>query len=490
MEVYNALGVEFFPGSGRNYPFIESEPHAIAAIEDLFISTETTPEPTLRLFSVATPRTTGADPGVRAAIHPYDLQIADSQGLRFDTRNFSYSEEQWGDNRWIAKWTAGHTSITAVFNTKNEYPGSFFVSKGYLDPRVVVWRTESVKDILLYQDGEYQSVLRSDRSAVFREGHNCDLQVSEDVALTGETVSVIATNFTPGSGLGFHPGCDVETGLTSIGGVLPDVSGNIILSGQDGCFAFEPKIDFSGSESGSIRRGEFEFRDDCDARCECQDFQRVYRYLRRTWVRYLAIAQRAEEIRDKYHELRDLMVAMKECAERRALRAVIWPVRECTFAALVGICNTTDEPLKDVELTFKITNISDGSELSEEEGPICETVHRVDQETELTMPLPYSLEDPLPLGRVKFRCVAPHSLAYVTFKANYEGQPDQELELCVQPLVIPPPLPPQEEVCAKIKLECKKDENCVSHADAVGGDSTTTTADPSVTTTTTTIPGW
>ncbi|GIW89579.1 MAG: hypothetical protein KatS3mg109_0011 [Pirellulaceae bacterium] len=465
MEVID-LGPEFSPGSGRSYPFVDGEPNGVAAVEDLFVSTDAQPDPVLRLFSVWTPRTTGVDPGVRPGAHEYDLELYNSAGALFDTRDFSIVRKStWGTSREVVTWIEGSTVITAVFNTVNEYPGAFFLERGYLDPRVVSWRRPAIRDVLVYKNGGYVSARRSDNRVVFREGHNCDLSVTTETAVTGELTSVIQFDFEPGAGLGLHPGCDVELGITSIGGATPDAAGNVNLSGTDGCFAFEPKIDFISNDVGVLNRGKFVLRDDCDVPCECEDFQAVYRYLRRTWSRYLALGRRAEAVRDRYHELREVLQEILACAEKKSLRALLWPVRDCQFAGLVGLCNPTDSALHDVELEFTLT--TDSGQLSDEaDGPICDTINRRDFEEGNRMPEPYYFEQGLPVAKVRLRCVPPKSLAYVTFKVNYQGQDKEEVEIRLRAVTVPEPLPPQDEVTHKIKLVCPPKENCTEDTGA------------------------
>lgn len=443
--------------SGSNYPFVQHTITASRVIEDMHITWETASQSGLWLTKFNSLFGNSVDIDF-VPVHDVDLLLLnDDQTVAIDTREFSYESQSWDQNRFIAIWRADFTEITAVINKANLIDSGFEETRGLLDARVTDYRPTPVTDIRVFSDGEYRSALRSDKSVRFRSGYNNRITSESLTNDRGERASSVELTFEAGAGLGRHPACDTSVGVRSLGGAVPDATGNLLVSG-DACLYIRPKLNFSGNVA-SVAPGQFVFSDGCEAPCSCGDFSDLYNYAKRTWSRYQTIAARANDIRVIYHAIRDYMANVKACAERHPLRIIVWPVRECQFAAAVGLCNPTNVPLRDVVIEFNVQDAG-GSDIGS--SVVCDSIHRVDYEDSQQMPVPYFFEAPLPTARIRLRCVPPGSMSYVVFKGSVpEAEHGRPIRICgTCPTGVPEPLPTPSPSCGEATLECPEPVNC------------------------------
>lgn len=413
------IGVDSLPLSGSNYPFVAAVGSLLDVIEDLHISTVAKPRIGLWLRWVAGLGSATADSGVPTPVNVADLLIGDdTNAFVIDTRGFSLRLDQWAGSRWVLTWTGPDTVVTATVQMQDALKAGYLATNALLDPRTVDWRPEALRDVLVHTGSQYVSVLRSDGRVRFREGYNTNIVTASRISNRGENSQDIELNFQAGSGLGLAPGCGLFAGIRSLGGAVPDDNGDLLVTG-DRCLSVQPVIEFVG-EGALLVPGEITIRDACAAGCTCADFTDLYQYVTRTWSRYRSIASRASDIRDAYHGIVAFMRAARECAERKYLRAFVWPVRPCTVAAAIGICNPTDEPLYDVELEATLTDATDVAI----GNASCDSIFRVDHHRGQLLPTPYYFEEGFPNARVILRCVPPGSMGYVVFQAALSSAED------------------------------------------------------------------
>lgn len=451
------LSLDTFPRSGTNYPFVAPPGNLAKSVQDLSISSFDTPRVDLWLkwvvglgeFDVI------ADP---AAVHAVDLLIVDDNDTPiFDTRTWSYQEYSWTGNVIVASWRNATTVITAtvVRDPTSDYFQATQV--GLLDPRVAEWRARPVTDCQVLKDGSWVSAIRSDKSIRIREGYNARFVITESSNARGDTTSDIEIAFVSGEGLGLVDGCTADIGIQSLGDARPEANGDLLIGG-DACISLTPVVQF-GVDTATIVPGEFILQDACESPCKCSQFVDLLNYTKRVWSRLQTIALRSKEIRDAYHGIRDFLLDAKSCAEQNTLRGFVWPVRPCAFAAAVGICNPSDEPLHDVVLQFTIVGAGDvdlGAKVT------CTSIHRVDHHLGQRMPVPYVFEAPLPEASVTLRCIPPGGMGYVIFHGEID-EPVEDTEVAIQisatslgETVLPLP----EDLRVQTKLVCPVDDNC------------------------------
>lgn len=454
---HTRISVDGFNRNGDNYPFVTNVTYLKLLIEDLHISTVRPNVPALWLRWYSADVGLPADAWVPSPVNQVDLLIEDDDHTAiFDTRLFTFNSRLWSGNRYLLTWTDDDTIIMATVQKDTALQRGYVATQALLDPRVTDWRPRPITDVKVRDGNQLVSAVRSDGSVQFREGYNADFGTGTAVSDRGERLSAVSLNFLAGAGLGRHAGCDLNRGVTKIGGAAPDAQGNLLING-DSCVTLKPRLLFS-PDGAVVQPGTFTLHDGCSAPCECDDFTDLYKYVRRTWSRYQSIAGRASKIRDLYHGIRDYMATAQECSERQTLRVFVWPIRPCTFAAAVGVCNPSDEPIHDVTLEF---SISDG-EVDIGANAVCDSIYRVDYFNAQQMPTPYYFEQPLPNARIVLRCIPPGSMGYVVFRGVVPSLPDtQPVKLCVFcPVGMPLPLQTPDEYCGEAALSCEAAENC------------------------------
>lgn len=453
------ISVDAFPDNGINYPFVAFLPELPYLVEDLHISTIVSPLPSLWLKWYRSDVGLPPQPDVPAVVNAVDMLIADDEdNTVFDTREMQFEQRLWSGNRYICTWTSESTVIVATIQKDPQLASGYATQKGLLDPRATDWRPRPLTDLKVSTARSVLSAVRSDGTVKFREGYNSNLLASTGISERGERIQLLDVDYAAGAGLGRYAGCDFNLGITNLGGAVPNAIGDVLING-DSCFSFTPKLLF-GPGGATLVPGTFLLRDGCEAPCNCDDFASLYKYIRRTWSRYQAIAGQANQIRSAYHAIRDYMASAKECSERQTLRVFVWPIRPCTFAAAVGICNPTDEPLHDVVIDF---SISDANDVDLGANASCDSIYRVDYFQSQVMPTPYYFEQPLPNARIVLRCIPPGSMGYVVFRGIVpESGHEQPVKICaICPVGVPLPLKTPDTHCGHAELVCEEPENCV-----------------------------
>lgn len=453
-----SIGQDSFARSANTYPFVPETP-VNEIIEDIVISSFETPQIALWMTWVSGLGTAAGDSSAPPPAHEVDLLIQDENSdLLLDTRSFPTFHKDPGTNgRETLRWISETTSITMIVNRSDpsSIKSRYRLSRALLDPRTTHWRARPLLDLKVWTGSEYVSATRSDGTIRIREGLNAKITTETEVSNRGEGVHDLNLDFIGGEGQGRFPACDHGIGVRKLGEAMPDAQGDLVVHG-DSCIDVQPAVDFSG-ETATIRTGEFTVRDGCSAPCECSDFSQLYKYTRQVWSKYQDIARRANELRDEYHSIRDFMDDVRKCAERQTLRVLMWPVRDCTFAAAVGLCNPSDQPIHDVTVQFNFTTQHEKPIL-----PVCDTIYRVDHYEGQQMPTPYMFEEGFPDPQIKLRCIPPGSMGYVVFKAEFPDavEGDKACFRAFCPVGVPLPLVPPDPVETCVDTVCPENEDC------------------------------
>lgn len=274
------VGQDSFARSANAYPFVSETP-VQAVVEDLVVSSFETPVLDLWLTWVAGLGTAATDPNVPAKVHAVDLLLQDENTtLLFDTRDFEEFElVEWDNNRWIATWTSDTTTITLVYNDRDNPKAGYRLTRALLDPRTQHWQARPLTDLKVWTGEEYVSALRSDGEIRFREGFNALVATEPAVSDRGETVQDLNIDFVGGEGQGRYPACDHNLGVRKLGEAVPNSVGDLVIHG-DSCIDIRPVLVY-GTGSVAVSIGEFTLADGCSAPCECVDFTNLYAYIRK-----------------------------------------------------------------------------------------------------------------------------------------------------------------------------------------------------------------
>lgn len=512
---YGFLGPDQFESSGSNYPL--TVPTAVSPfLEDLAIDTSLTTADGLRVTWIAGIGEADADLNVPTKVNRFDMLIQNEMAtILWDTRQFEYHEYEFGAY-YIGCWSRDDTVIQAVIKPDVAAKSGYRLSGAAIDSRSVTFRSRPVIDFEIWNGDEYVSTtahLDHGKVLRLRRGYNTNLTTLQTRTTRGEIVQDVTVDIVPGAGIGRFPACDANLGISALGGAKPTEAGDLIITGDD-CLRFQPKVTYD-IDGATVVDGQFTLEDICQAGCQCEDFTELAKYTTATWNRMREIATRANEIRNQYHSIRDHMAAVKECAEKQPLRLEAWPIRPCEMAVMVGVCNPGDENMEDITVQLDIKTTDD--EPIDDAIVHCDSIYRVDHESGKPLPKPYSFESPMPGAQIKFKCIPPNSMGYVTFRLKLAQSEiptteesttadpgptttatgptttptptttaapvPNEVKFCLFcPVGMPLPWKTPDELCKTVDVSCSEDKECGPTSDG-----TPTTTGTTVTTTGTTV---
>ena len=112
-------------------------------------------------------------------------------------------------------------------------------------------------------------------------GYNVELQDAVETELGGRTSSAFSLSATPGAGLGKLPGdCSRELLVRTINGVAPDEKGRFLIDGKDCYRASMSPSTYTGS-TAAMSDNTIKLYNDCVECCSCEDYDNVYKALKR-----------------------------------------------------------------------------------------------------------------------------------------------------------------------------------------------------------------
>ena len=303
--------------------------------------------------------------------HPVDLVIKDANNATvLDTRvTLHYRARDYGPRLRIHEWLylpyvvcriVQHTAFASVAEVRT-IPNEIIPDNGILHARCHTALSQRVTGLTVGDD-----VL--DEGIQFAAGHNMQLSLSTNVSGYGlRRVNRITVNAEAGAGLGIYDDCPEEDEClkwTKINGT--SVSGNAQLL-LDGCYWLRPELTYevtgTEEEPGLLARfsaNQLVVGNDCDPCCLCRDYVNVFESLRKLYDVYADLGSRAEIARDLYQENRDRWLEQKHCRENNNVFVSV-ATYDCTEADIsIGICNTRNYCLKDVEVQITINFNTDG----------------------------------------------------------------------------------------------------------------------------------
>jgi hypothetical protein len=204
----------------------------------------------------------------------------------------------------------------------------------------------------------------------------------------------ITLSASPGDGLGTFPGCpELDVIIRRMNGVSPQGelddaglpqknAGNFLLAAEECYFVRQPTTLLNGKSfprqdlvpanpgpAGAIPAPGFRIGNDCGPCCECVEFARTYKAMRRLWNNFKELGVRAEATRDLYKANMDRWISQKECREGSPLRLATsqaFGSGTLVVSAAGAICNSSDECITDVDLKICFVCGGQGSSESSE----------------------------------------------------------------------------------------------------------------------------
>jgi hypothetical protein len=343
--------------SGTNYPFLLPT-IAREFVEDLQLTCELDDSTPIHLVSITGVGQAPAVGYVAPTVHTVDLQFGRSDGsIPIDTRSMTMTVSTWGTSTSVYTWQDGKTVIQAVINHDPAYASAYQIKDGVLDDRAIVFLPPPVTDIEVYNrtTKAYVSAL-SGREVKFKAGYNT--QFASQTTLSGGlekqelTISVV-----PGSGAGRHPACKGNYGITKLGTTRPNEVGDLLLSGKD-CIVVKPLVTFS-NYGATVSTGQFKIYDSCKPKCGIEDFTAAANYVTRQWNKFVALAKRFNDLRDKYHGIIGTYAAAFACMKANPIKGVVFSAKPCGLVVSINVFNPYCTTLKGGVVRAKVTDDSD-----------------------------------------------------------------------------------------------------------------------------------
>lgn len=353
---------------GTDYPFVAPSDDLAGLIADAYLAHEDPVTLPLRVSWVrgldaafygassssasAESASSGSESG-----HAVDVVIKDAADqVVFDSAEADdYRAADFGDRLRIHEWQTDiavcrivqHTAFHQLEDVR-VIPAELEPENGTLDARVNEEMPARVTSLRV-------GVNVIDEHIVLRSGYNVSL-AAENPAINGlRNVQQVTLAAVPGSGLGRFNNCEAQDlFVKKINQVSPTTQGDFLLAATDCYWVRQPATVVTGPPrevfpaAATLRVGS-----DCDPCCDCEDFIRVYKGVRRVRDQFAAIGADAEETRDTYHSNRERWLAAKECVEDNVARIVTFP--HLNFIEVgVAICNLSQSCVTDIEAELEV----------------------------------------------------------------------------------------------------------------------------------------
>lgn len=340
--------------SGTNYPFVLPSV-AREFVEDLQVTSELDDGTPLALVSITGVGQAAAVGYVAASSHAVDLQFGLPDGsIPIDTRTMSMSVTNWDVDTKIYTWQDQSTVVQAVINHSAAAPSAQQLFDGVLDDRAIVFLPPPVSDIQVFNrsTSSYESAI-GNRQAKFKAGYNIAFD-SQTTLSRGIQVQELVIDATPGSGEGRHPACPGNFGITEIGTVKPNSVGDILISGKD-CIVVKPALTFS-SAGAMVVPGQFRIYDSCKPRCEITDFTSAANYVTRQWNRFVALAKKFNDLRDKYHAIIGTYGDAYTCMTNNPIKGLVFSAQPNGIVVAINVFNPYCKTLESGTVKAKIVD--------------------------------------------------------------------------------------------------------------------------------------
>lgn len=228
------------------------------------------------------------------------------------------------------------------------------------------------------------------KQVILEEGFNVNMTVAAAPTgggvlgiLGGQAVRAprtIVLDAVPGGGIGTYPTCTSLTPpIRKINKQGPDANGNFQLEGRD-CTWVErrvlgagPPVHQNTNYLAVMQAALLQLHENCKVCCACDDYKEAYLAITRAWNSLLATSRRIEQLRRRYHAVRNRVLLAKVAYENGLnvhLRAVSRPDFHLALSAIVYNNSDADLGLTLIEFILDTGDFvyTDGSGLLDMEG--------------------------------------------------------------------------------------------------------------------------
>jgi len=190
---------------------------------------------------------------------------------------------------------------------------------------------------------------------ILREGYNCLMEIDDEG--TGITLNADA-----GAGLGRWDACEEDDNIWTFNGAGGDDAGDFKIEGDD-CFQIIPLVEESTTTTDGLPIiVGMRIVDLCDACCECADYVRVYRAIRKLFLRLVTVNKAVNDARAQLKALGSAWNIEKTNREITKAALFVVPSHGWAVTAQGYFVNNTDTTLFGVGASFS----TDGTLLTDQ----------------------------------------------------------------------------------------------------------------------------
>lgn len=384
------IGVNQWPIGGSNYPFVKPSDDIKLLFGDLFLSYRddacelSLPLRIAWLYGFGS-NVVAAPGGYPTPTHAYDLLVLDADdNIVFDsTAADEFETSVWDSRLLILEWIGATAVCRAAIHTEFSpqqtpivYDLYILPENGELDAKTLEIVPRRINSITVGAD-----VLTGPIDIV--GGYNAAFTLGATKSGDGvRRTTKLTLSLEAGGGLGRVPGCDdlPEPTLRRLNKIGPNEQGDFYLD-LSGCYRSQLAVEVSGSPRSAAyayptftddeAKATLLLFNDCAPCCQCDDYVRTYKGLRKRWFEWVDLATDLEGSRDTFSQNIDRWNAQRDCRLDHSLNVALSTSAPCRIFAGAAYCNPSRCCLSPLELRFTFRYYERGVEVAPPAGGVC-----------------------------------------------------------------------------------------------------------------------
>ena len=283
------------------------------------------------------------------------LIVLDNDGEEVvNTTGMDFYQEAWGSNRVIYTWKNSTKFLSVV-----QYVGygavlrqnSFSPISAVIDSRVYLSNSKKVSSVTVggqTYTGDIKLVA----------GNNISFLNIDSVNTEGSRLrNLVQVSSSPGYGTGIYSECPpdcVSDYTTAINGIRPDDFGNFYMVFKD-CYSSTLPGVGNKTVYQPTYANQVKVNNNCLPCCECNDFVKAYKGIKKLHEAYKILGNRAMVVRATHYKNQARWEDGKTCREGYSMRSFVLPGNNGIASVLVSFCNTTPSLVGPVVISVSIT---------------------------------------------------------------------------------------------------------------------------------------
>ena len=350
MAVATGYGSGLFP-NGTDFPFVSPSSDIRGLFEDMHLSYSGSYKLPLKVTSVV--GFNSDNPSVAT------VTITDAEdNVVFSTSDaIDSSNSSWGSNRIVYSWTTLEAVLTIVQYFTSATSVSIYPESSVLDERVSLKETDKVNRIFIDNTEHLGDIY-------LVAGNNIAFTAVSATAVEGKRkANNIQISAVAGSGTGIYPFCPtgcVQTFISTLNGVRPDIYGNMALVTKD-CYW----TGVSGISNGQLyqpsNQNTIDLNNNCSPCCECEDFVKTYKGIKNLYTKFKGLGDRSMKVRSQHYSNQDRWVDAKTCREEHSMKLFALPISGGRASMLVAYCNVSQNTIGPIRVEVNMASSTQAS---------------------------------------------------------------------------------------------------------------------------------